>query len=106
MSRKISEVMPPLADNIIKAADLVGTVFVITDIRLVNTKFGARYVYTIDVGDEIAALFLSKTNWRDALYDAFIASEKEPVGPITLVKEEAYYEFRDVGVAGEEEIPF
>lgn len=106
MPRKMSEVMPPLSDNIVKSADLVGTVFIITGIRLVKTKFGPRYVYSIDLGDETAALFLAKTDWRDALYESFMSDDGSPIGPVTLVKEEAYYAFKDVEDAEGEQTPF
>lgn len=106
MPRKMSEVMPPLSKNIMKAADIVGTVFFITNIRLVNTKFGPRYLYTIDVGDEEGALFLAKTDYRDALYNTFKEDESEAIGPVTLRKEESYYEFVDVPTVEQEEIPF
>jgi len=96
--RKITDLMPPYASETVPARDLLERVFFIVNIELVSTRYGDRYVYTLQSEDKAYSLFLSQTSWRDRLFEVWKQAPDTPIGPLTLEKQGRTYVFVDVEV--------
>jgi len=85
---KISEIVGATTVPTIRAADLEGRPFWIYDAREVETKFGKRIVFEIEVHKDNGryALFLGPMPFRLAVLKA-IAEGKGPIGPCTLERQ-------------------
>lgn len=90
--RKLSDVVPQSAfsfENLVKAEELEGVVFVLQRGWVIDTRFGPRAAFELTTEEgQTHTLLLALDGYRQAIIDQLADG---PIGPVTLVRKQGRF---------------